>query len=326
MIHLVTLDFPNTFDGGIASWALDLARALAPDVVVHAKHTDDLLRDPAFSVHGMRGRSWARMQGSWVLAQVVPRVEAGDAVLFATWQLAELAAPVLALRGVPYAIAFHGSDITRGQAPPARVLDGAAALLPVSRFLGGLLDRPHTVLPMPLATASPQPGDRGFLVLARLNALKGVDRALAIAKASGVPITVIGDGPVRDELEAQAARLDCDATFTGRLARDEALARIPGHTAALLLPRVDADGTGAEGLGLALGEAMARGVPSIGCATGGVPEVAQLVLDDPDDAVGSAARIAAWLAPERGREAHTWMAEHAGPERAAAVVREALGR
>ncbi|MCP4805652.1 MAG: glycosyltransferase family 4 protein [Proteobacteria bacterium] len=326
MIHLVTLDFPPDFDGGIASWALDLARALAPDVTVHAKRTDRMLLDPGFRVHRMRGRSWASMQGSWVLAQVVPKVAATDAVLFATWSLAHLAAPMLRMRGIPYAIAFHGSDLTRGAAPPARLLDHAAALFPVSGFLGGLLSREHTVLPMPIEATTDRSGDRGLLVVARLNALKAVHRDLAIAQELGCPITVVGDGPVRQELEAQVALWGIDATFTGRLARDAVLAELEGHTAALLTPTTDANGSGAEGLGLSLLEAMSRGVPSIGSATGGVPEVAQLVLGDADDPARSAAEIRAWLGPERSAEALEFVRSNHGPERAAALVREALSR
>lgn len=324
MIHLVTLDFPPDFDGGIASWAHDLARALAPDVVVHAKRTDSELDDPGFVVHRMRGRSWARLQASWVLGQVVPRVAEGDAVLFATWPLAELAAPVLALREIPYAIAFHGSDLTRREPPPATLLDRAAALLPVSAYLGGLLARPHTVLPMPVSVGEGTQGDRGLLVVARLNRLKGVDRALRLAAALDLPITVAGEGPARQALEALAAELGVRATFTGRLARPAALDLCSGHTAAVLLSRADETGRGQEGLGLALLEAMGRGVPSIGSRCGGVPEIAQLVLDDPDDPVGAAVQVREWLGTRPERDARAWVADHHGPDRAASTVRRAL--
>ena len=53
--------------------------------------------------------------------------------------------------------------------------------------------------------------------------------------------------------------------------------------AVLLLPEVDTDGMGAEGLGLCLLEAANVGTPAIGCRVGGVPEaVGPGLLIDPE--------------------------------------------
>ena len=115
-----------------------------------------------------------------------------------------------------------------------------------------------------------------------LTPLKGVDRAVAIAAALDRPLVVIGSGEVSEALQTQAA--DAPVVFTGRLPREAVLAQLERAAAILLLPRVDEDGTGAEGLGLCLIEAALRQTPAIGCMTGGVPEAVGpgLVLADPD--------------------------------------------
>ena len=99
----------------------------------------------------MRGRSWARWGAVWAAASVVPRLRAGDRILCATWEMA----PHLVGRA-PLAVAWHGSDITRPARRGGRERVIARAVnLPVSRYLGGLLGAPHTVLPVPLDPLAP---------------------------------------------------------------------------------------------------------------------------------------------------------------------------
>ena len=332
MIHLVTLDFPPLFDGGIASWAFDLATGLADadeEVTVHAKSGRGALgfdRSMPFRVRRLEGRSWARFQGLWVAGQVPLSLRDGDVVVYATWRLATMLAPRLAGRHRQL-VAFHGSDLTRlTDTPPAlrKVLAAVDGGLPVSRFLAELLAG-HGLhaepMPMPIPLGhepvDPRP-EQSLVVVARLNRLKGVDRALRLARVLGWPITVIGDGPAREALEVDADALGVDATFTGRLPRTHVLERLRGHGAALLLPRADGDGTGAEGFGAVLLEAMGQGVPAVGCRTGGVPEALGpgLLLERPDDAEASAAQFRAWWVPERVEEGWRWVAAHHGRERA----------
>ncbi len=185
-----------------------------------------------------------------------------------------------------------------------------------------------TAIPSPVPLARPGPRGTGLIAVARLNRLKGIDRCIRLAAAGRWPLTVIGDGPERASLEALAAEIPgADVTFTGRLSRARTLDALTGQAASLLLPRVDTDGTGAEGLGLVLLEAMGRGVPAVGCRTGGVPEALGpgLLLEEPDDAIGSAAALGAWLAgADRGAEAWRWVTTRHGPARAAAAIVEAL--
>jgi len=350
---LVTQDFPPGFDGGIASWTLDLAHALhgaGETVTVLARSTKDTAaHDEAlpFPVVRMRGRSWGNWQGLWALIAGLSR--RGDRIICATWGLST---GLRRLPGVRLAVAFHGSDLTRlSQVPPPQraVLDASTALLPNSRFMADLLERlsggpdPRVrVLPMPLQVSLPLQVKRpetlepaspraGLVCLARLTPLKGVDRAIRLAAALGVPLTIIGDGPARSSLEELAASelaAQADwggARFTGRLPRDAALATLVGARAAVLLPRADADGSGAEGLGLCLLEAAARGVPVIGCATGGVPEAVGpgLLLADPDRPDLDAVRRLL-DDPDVGARARAWVQANHGPAAAVSVLRAAL--
>ncbi|MEQ1571729.1 MAG: glycosyltransferase, partial [Myxococcota bacterium] len=84
-----------------------------------------------------------------------------------------------------------------------------------------------------------------------------------------------------------------------------------------LVPRVDRDGTGAEGFGFTLVEAMAHGVPAVGCATGGVPEAVGpgLVVSDPDDPARCVREIRGFLATDPGPAAFGWARAHHGVAR-----------
>ncbi|MFT5683003.1 MAG: phosphatidylinositol alpha-1,6-mannosyltransferase [Myxococcota bacterium] len=336
---LITQDFPPGFTGGIASWAVDLALALTQadhDVTVLARHTGPTrAADDAwpFAVVRMRGRSWASWQGAWAVLSAWPRLDANTRVICATWPLATVLAG--RLRGAKLGVAFHGSDLTRlHTAPPTlrRVASAATALLPVSTFLADTLrrllpdlDLPTTVLPMPIAVPPipDRPRRRELVVLARLNPLKGVDRVINIARALDCPLRIIGDGKALPALRKAAE--GAPVTFTGRLPRSEALAHLERAGAILLLPRVDADGTGAEGLGLCLIEAALRETPAIGCATGGVPEAVGpgLLLTDPDAPDLDAIR-ALLSDPSAGHTARQHALTHHGPQAALAALLSAL--
>ena len=321
---ILTADLAPGFTGGIAAWAEDLAVALheaGEEVEILARATGgtgawDAARP--FPVHRIRGRSWGRFQGELALLHAWPRLGAETVVIAATWRLAT--GLVGRLRGARLGVAFHGSDLTQlAEAPPGlmRVATAAHALLPVSHFLAGELRRlgvtaPSTVLPMPLAIPlAISSGPRaGLALVARPTGLKGAERALALAAALGEELTLVGGGTL------------AGARCLGALPRVEALAVLGAARAAVLLPRVEADGRGAEGLGLCLLEAAARGTPVIGCRTGGVPEAAGpgLLLEDPDAPEVGAVR--AWLAdPDQGARARAWVeGAHGGP-RAVAVLR-----
>jgi glycosyltransferase involved in cell wall biosynthesis len=83
-------------------------------------------------------------------------------------------------------------------------------------------------------------------------------------------LVLVGDGPDRTSLEAQAARLG----VAGRLVLTGALAGAAGGLLDYLAAAdVCASPSRNEGMGRALVEAMALGLPVVGAAVGGVPDV-----------------------------------------------------
>ena len=338
---LVTGDLPPTFTGGVASWVEDLGRALVaggdrvtvlgragPSAARAAEATWD--RAQPFQVQRMWTRSWARWQPWWVDLHGAGLLADVDAVLFSTWPTAVRLAPRARDRGLAVGVAFHGSDLTRMSSPsPAfqAATAAATALLPVSRFLAGELARlgagPATVLPMPLPEAggphAPFEGRRGLLTVARLTPLKGVDRAIRLARALGEELFVIGEGPALPALQAAAG---AETRFLGRLDRDATRGWYRRARACLLLSRADADGSGAEGLGLTLLEAMAQGAVAVGSGAGGLPEAVGpgLVLSDAslDGAQGPSPADRDHLRrllddPLAGAHSAAWVAAHHGP-------------
>ncbi len=88
----------------------------------------------------------------------------------------------------------------------------------------------------------------------------------ASARWSGAQALIVGDGPLRPELEALAAELNAPARFLG--ARSD----VPDLMAAM---DVFALSSVNEGFGRVLVEAMASGLPVVATAVGGVPEVVE---------------------------------------------------
>ncbi len=326
--HLVTEDFPPGFIGGIASWAEDLGRALADhgeSVLVHARRTGDTrAHDDGLpvEVRRVRGRHWSRWGERWVQLSLSGTLTSGDRVVVASWRLATACHSMVRRREATLGLVFHGSDLTQlAFGPPRlhRVVGVAQALLPVSGFLAKELQRlglvnqgdPRVrVLPIPLPERPRARGGSGLVCVARPTPLKGIDRARSLAHALGLPLRLVGPGP--------------EDGGTGPLDRTQTRAEMARAAAAVLLPRPDEAGRGAEGLGISLLEAAAMGLPVIGCSTGGVPEaVGPGLLVDPDAPDLDAVR--ALLAdPQAGRTAQAWVRAHHGAAQAVGALREAL--
>lgn len=291
-IKVVTTEYPPHL-GGVATWTAAVAGALRG--AGHAVEVFAHLGGGA-GVNRLRGRHWNRWGHVWTAAQVRPRLSEGDVVLATTWPLAVYLAPETRL-----AVAWHGSDLTRPPFIAGRErVAGRAVNFPVSRYLGGLVGAPHTVLPYPIEPGPVARQGDALLVIARLGPLKGVDRAVRLAARLDRPLVVVGEGPERFRLEALAAELGVKADFRG------ATSEIPwdGTWALVMLSRADGDGSGQEGLGLVMLEAAARGIPSIGSACGGIPEAASVILADPEQddvpALPSSTDVRDWLAATHG--------------------------
>jgi glycosyltransferase involved in cell wall biosynthesis len=104
------------------------------------------------------------------------------------------------------------------------------------------------------------------LFVGRLVYYKGVEVLLrAVAEMEGVNVTIVGDGPLRGELEALSLKLGLGTTvrFLGSVSDDD-LALAYGAHDVFVLPSVSR----AEAFGLALAEAMSSGLPAVSTRLG----------------------------------------------------------
>ncbi len=127
---------------------------------------------------------------------------------------------------------------------------------------------------------------------------KGVDTLVAalarlVATGTAVRLVHVGDGRCRPRIEALAARLAVTdkVLLVGALPAGDAVRRQLDAADLFVMP------SRTEGLPKALIEAMARGLPAIGSAVGGIPELlAPEDLVAPDDVAGLATAIRRLLA------------------------------
>jgi glycosyltransferase involved in cell wall biosynthesis len=117
-----------------------------------------------------------------------------------------------------------------------------------------------------------------ILHVARLVEVKGARYLIrAFARLAGqfpdVELAIVGDGPLKNALQALAKSLGVEhrVRFLGALPHTKVLAWMR-KAAMLVLPSVRTSTGRAEGLGMVLLEAAATGVPAIGSRIGGIPE------------------------------------------------------
>jgi glycosyltransferase involved in cell wall biosynthesis len=106
-----------------------------------------------------------------------------------------------------------------------------------------------------------------ILFVGRLVREKGVHTLIQASREASLPIHVLGDGPMRADLEAQAARVGADITFLGWRGHDEVLAELRAARA-LVVPSV-----WPEVFPLVICEAFSAGVPVIGSDIGGIADL-----------------------------------------------------
>ena len=276
-------------------------------------------------------------------------IQAGAELVHAHWWVpAGLAAPPR----VPMVLTSHGTDaalltrsaVARRLARPvyhrARVVTAVSREMAawIQNGVGRYIAREH-VHPMPVETQRYQwtTGGGGAVVIARLTGQKRVDLALRCigflsTLGAKLPLTVVGDGPERANLEALARELGITdrVHFIGAVPPSD----IPGVLATADLMYFPAQ---AEGFGLSAAEALMSGVPVIACWDGGgvldvVPErgAGRRTLPSPDaladatlDILSDDGRLA------EAREAGEFWRRRLAPDTVAEVCegwyREALG-
>jgi glycosyltransferase involved in cell wall biosynthesis len=138
--------------------------------------------------------------------------------------------------------------------------------------------------------APPDAQPQHALFAGRLVEEKGAGTVIEAAARAGVPLAIAGSGPEEPRLRALASALGARVRFLGRLGPRE-LADARGASAFSVLPsRWD------EPCPYAAIEAMAAGIPVLGSAVGGVPEVvgAESVLPPRDVERWAEAMAALW--------------------------------
>jgi len=234
-----------------------------------------------------------------------------------------------ALGGVPLVVSVHGGDVlytARRDAAGARAVAsalGAARLVLANSegiaelarahgaratrvvHLGADIPPGHSIRTSPAGAASaPTLVTAAHLVARKRHA--DVLRALAVLgpRQPALRYSIIGEGPERVALEGLAARLGISerVDFLGQLQPRETLERMRGCTL-YVMPSTD------EAFGVAYVEAMAAGLPAIGCrGEPGPEEIAAagdgFVLVPPGDIERLTQRIDELLSdPQRLREA-----------------------
>lgn len=260
-------------DGGVRVRRVRYAAA-RHETIAYRGVMADALKSPA----GLRalGGLWRALRGA-----AEEEIRAGADLIHAHWWVpAGLAAPPR----VPMVLTSHGTDaalltrsaVARKLARP--VYQRARIVTAVSREMAGWIQngvgrhvpREH-VHPMPVETGRYQwtSGGGGAVVVARLSSQKRVDLALRCigflsTLGASLPLTIVGDGSERANLEALARELNITdrVRFTGALPPSD----IPAVLATADLMYFPAQG---EGFGLAAAEALMSGVPVIACWDGG---------------------------------------------------------
>jgi colanic acid/amylovoran biosynthesis glycosyltransferase len=246
---------------------------------------------------------------------------------------------------VPVTVTAHARGIYHVDHTPRlrRRLEGVDAVVAVSRFdathLASLLPAtPVRYVPnglQPVPGLAPRP-DGSVLCLARLVEDEGLEvliEAVSLLDGPATPrLEIIGDGPLRDELETTARRLGVAArvAFLGTRTSTEAEAAYRRAAVFALPCRVGRDGD-REGLPTALIEALAHGLPVISTDVAGIPEAVQHghtgLLVPPDDAEALATAIRKLLddpvlAARLGDNGRRLVAEEFSPSRSTALLRQ----
>jgi colanic acid/amylovoran biosynthesis glycosyltransferase len=243
----------------------------------------------------------------------------------------------------PIVTVFHGYDISRyvenhGASVYDELFEAGELMLPISdHWRRRLIElgcpaskiRVHrmgvdqTTIALRERTLAPGETPR-ILSVARLTEKKGIEyalRALGALRVRGIESEyhVVGDGPLRAELERLARDLHLEASVVFHGAQPhERVMELQGEAHVFLAPSVTARDGDQEGIPVAIMEAMAGGMPVISTRHSGIPE---LVIDgetgyltaerDVDGLAHALARVLAerdqWA--RMGRSAHRVIAE-----------------
>jgi glycosyltransferase involved in cell wall biosynthesis len=203
----------------------------------------------------------------------------------------QTAIPLARALGVPLLVTLHGADVTiRGASARYKpVIEAAARFICVS---GYIRDRalqagfPAEKLVLHyigidralFAPVAARP-ETGVIFVGRLVEKKGCEyllRAMRIVQRTHpeCALTLIGDGPMRNELEQLARFLNLNCSFLGTQASSVVRQRM-SQSRVVCVPSVTAANGDSEGLGIVFAEAQAMGLPVVSTMHGGIPEIVE---------------------------------------------------
>lgn len=195
--------------------------------------------------------------------------------------------------GLPLLVTFHGHDIAtvprdeKGAAGRARALQSIDRAIAVSEFIATRLREsgcpPDRIIVHRIGVdtdrfspgAEPRAPGR-VLFVGRLVPKKGLSHLLRAFQSvqQAVPsaeLLIVGDGPLRAEMEQLATDLRVRARFTGVQTPDEVLQHMRSADM-LAAPSIVTERGDAEGLPITIMEALATGLPVVAFPSGGSGE------------------------------------------------------
>lgn len=256
---------------------------------------------------------WRTLADIASIERAVARIERQPALLlcFQTFISGFAGVRIQSRRGIPAVVWIRGEEEVRlGPRDRSRWIsprvwsEAAGVLVQSERVREALLDalrslRPELadrvavkldIVPNGLELPAPPftPG-QGVLAVGRLIPAKGMDTVIEAAAASGLPLTIAGDGPERGRLEALARARGAGVRFEGMVPRDRLPSLYREAGCVVLAARRG------EGLPNVLLEAMAYARPVVATPVMGVADLvrdgANGLLVAPDDVEALAAAL-----------------------------------
>lgn len=193
--------------------------------------------------------------------------------------------------GVPLLVTLHGSDVTISGASEKykTLMEAATAFICVSHFIreraleAGFPAKKLIVhyigVDRTLFPPIPSMPATGCIFVGRLVEKKGCEymlRAMRIVQRihPECTLTIIGDGPLRRELEALARFLNIQCHFMGTQPSGVVRHHLM-HSRVICVPSVTAMNGDSEGLPTVLAEAQAMGLPAVSSVHAGIPEIVE---------------------------------------------------
>lgn len=201
------------------------------------------------------------------------------------------------LTGIPYSFTVHAHDIFVDQSMLRAKVDAADFVVAISEYNRGFLavyggeaatpvEVVHCGIDVSLYPFRPRlvrpAGPVSAVCVASLQEYKGhavLLEALAAATAAGSPasrleVELIGEGSLREDLEARAVELDLGTrvSFRGALPEEEVRAALD-RAAIFVLPSIVAADGQMEGLPVSIMEALASGLLVVSTRLSGIPEI-----------------------------------------------------